>query len=143
MRLCVPATTVSFHAALEAPWEQLGLWTMAWVKRWRIVSDWAAYATRFTALSDRLLRFGSERGGMHVQIAGLDTNGRPRCVDWYLTAEENHGPEIPCTPAIVVALKIVEDGLAAAGAYPCLGLFTVAELMGELAGFRVAVDARD
>jgi hypothetical protein len=135
--------TVSFHAALEAPWEQMGLWLMAWLKRWHLVKDWARYASTFTAISDRLQRFGSDRGGMHMHLSGADGGGQPRCVDWYLVAEENHGPEIPCTPAIVVALKIIGEQLVAPGALACLGLFSVAEFMDELADFRVTIDVHE
>ena len=135
--------TASFHAALEAPWEQMGLWLMAWLKRWRIVRSWTPYVSTFSAISDRLLRFGSDRGGMHMHLSGVDAGGQPRCVDWYLVAEENHGPEIPCTPAIVVALKIIGEQLVAPGARACLGLFSVAEFMDELADFRVTIDAHE
>ena len=132
--------SVSFHAALEAPWEQLGLWLMAWLRRWHIVRDWSRYAGTFSAMGERMMRFGSVRGGMHVRISGTAGGGETLCTDWYLVAEDNHGPEIPCTPAIVVALKIIEQSLSKPGAYPCLGLFTVAELLEELADFRVRVE---
>ena len=134
--------TVSFHAALEAPWEQLGLWSMAWLSRWGIVRDWTGFAGTFSRLSQRLMRFGSERGGMHVRLAGTDRLGQAQRIDWHLIAEDNHGPEIPCTPAIVTALRIIERGLVAPGAHPCLGLFGVKDLMNELRDFQVRIEQR-
>lgn len=130
--------TVSFHAGLEAPWEQLGLWAMAWLTRASLVRDWQKHAPRFSAMSERLIRFGSIRGGMHMRIQGTGLDGKPQTCDWHLVAEQNHGPEIPCTPAIVVAKQLLEGKLSKPGAYPCLGLFAVAEFMKELAGFHVS-----
>lgn len=133
--------TVSFHAALEAPWEQLGLWFMAWLTRAGLVRDWTRFASSFSAMSERLIRLGSTRGGMRITLRGAGTNGVQRVIHWDLFAEQNHGPEIPCTPAIVVTRKLLNGELSAPGAYPCLGLFTVAELMAELAEFDINVEA--
>ena len=129
--------TVSFHAALEAPWEQLALWFMAGLRRTGIVRDWARHAHRFSRLSDKLIRLGSVRGGMRVRISGVDPDGETLVVEWVLVAGSNHGPEIPCTPAIVLAKKLIRGELAKPGARPCLGMFSVEELMAELSGFDV------
>ena len=56
-----------------------------------------------------------------------------------LAAGSNHGPEIPCTPAIVLTRKLVRGEWAQPGAGPCLGLFSIDELMAELAGFDIQV----
>ena len=129
--------TVSFHAALEAPWEQLALWLMAGLRRAGLVRDWARHARGFTWLSDRLSRFGSVRGGMRVRLRGIAGNGESCTLDRVLVAGSNHGPEIPCTPAIVLAKKLIGGEITRPGAGPCLGLFSVDELMAELSGFDV------
>jgi hypothetical protein len=129
--------TVSFHAALEASWEQLGLWSMAWLTRAGLIRDWAKFAPGFSAISERLIRFGSTRGGMHIRISGTGLDGNAHTCHWHLVAENNHGPEIPCTPAIVITKQLLRGNSPAAGAYPCLGLFTVEEFMRDLSGFDV------
>ena len=129
--------TVSFYAALEAPWEQLGLWAMAWLTRIGVVRDWADLTPRFSAMSERLIRFGSVRGGMQMRIEGTGLDGKPHACQWNLVAGQNHGPEIPCTPAIVITKQLLEGRRTEPGAIPCLGLFTVEEFMQELAGFDV------
>jgi hypothetical protein len=111
---------VSFHAALEAPWEQLALWAMAWLTRAGLVGDWVRFGPTFSSMSDKLIRLGSQR----------------------LLAEQNHGPEIPCTPAIVISKKLLRGDFAQPGAYACLGLFTTAEFMAELADFEVTSETR-
>jgi len=133
--------TVSFHAALEAPWEQLSLWMMAWLTRIGLVRDWTRFASAFSGMSERLVRLGTQRGGMRITLRGAGADGVQRVIDWDLLTEQNHGPEVPCTPAIVIMRKLLDGELTAPGAYPCLGLFTVAELMAELAEFDVGVEA--
>lgn len=135
--------TVQFHAALEAWWEQLGLWCMAGLARMGLVRNWSRFAPRFARLSERLLRFGSDRGGMHIRVAGDRLNGENFGVDWYLIADNNHGPEIPCTPSIVLAMKILDGSLQRHGAFACWDLFSVEEFMQELQGFEVRVIAKD
>lgn len=133
--------TVTFHAALEAPWEQLGLWVMAWLTRAGLVRDWARYATGFSAMSKRLIKLGSQRGGMRITLRGAAEDGTRMVRHWDLVAGQNHGPEIPCTPAIIITRKLLAGDLAEPGARACLGLFSVAEFMAELADFDVTSEA--
>ena len=88
-------------------------------------------------MSERLIRLGSMRGGMHVRIDGTGLDGTAHTCHWHLVAEQNHGPEIPCTPAIVLAKQLLAGSLYEPGAYPCLGLFTVEEFMRELSDYDV------
>ena len=64
-------------------------------------------------------------------------DGAAAGVDWHLTALDNHGPEIPCTPAVVLVKKLLRDEILDRGAAPCLNLFTVDEFMAELSDFSV------
>jgi saccharopine dehydrogenase-like NADP-dependent oxidoreductase len=134
--------TVSFHAALEAPWEQLALWCMSSLRRIGLVDDWARHAGKFSRMSERLISLGSVRGGMRIRLRGADNDGRSQSLDWILAAGSNHGPEIPCTPAIVLTKKFIRGELAQPGARACLGLFSIDELMAELAEFDVRVTER-
>ncbi len=131
--------TATFHAALEARWEQLALWMMAWLTRLRIVGDWAGFATIFANVGQRLIGLGSDRGGMHVRIGGVGAGGRRICRDWYVFAGENHGPEIPCTPSIVVTKKLLSGELSDRGAAACWNLFSIAELLDDLKDFDISV----
>ena len=128
---------VTFHAALEARWEQLGLWCMGWLARAGLVRDWRRLVPALDRLSETLVKFGGERGGMHIHLAGTGIGGAPRELTWYLVAEHNHGPEIPCTPALVLARKLARDEMATTGAYPCLGLVTLGEFDEEVASLEI------
>ena len=132
------ARTVVFHAALEAEVEQLTLWLMAWLKRANVVGDWSRYARTFMRLSRSTRRLGSDKGGMRIRLAGAAHDGTPREIQWSLLALDNHGPEIPCTPAVVLVKKLLRDEIFGRGAQPCLGLFSEQELLDDLAGFSIS-----
>jgi len=52
-------------------------------------------------------------------------------------AGDNHGPNIPCGPAIALASKIAAGYLPPAGAQPCLGMLSVEDILGALKGLRI------
>lgn len=119
--------TVTFHAGLELVCMQLGLWVMSWLARLHVVQSWVPAAAFLKAAGDRLLAWGSDAGGMHVEITGSDVDGRSQRVFWLLSAFNGHGPEIPCVAAIVLARKLASGALSACGALPCMGLMTLEE----------------
>ena len=124
--------TVTFHAALEAWWEQLALWAMGWLTRLRVVRSWRRCVPLFLYVSERLIRFGSDAGGMHIRLSGTDSAGKMKACTWYLTASRNHGPEIPCSPALVLVRKLVRNETLHRGALACLGLMTLDDFAEEV-----------
>jgi len=130
--------TVTFHAALEAPWEQVSLWLMGWLTRFRLVRNWPRFTPAFKRLSDRFNRLGSDTGGMHVRLTGTDKNRKRKVRTWYLTATDNHGPEIPCSPALILARRLARNELSRRGAYPCLGMISLAEFDHEVRDLNVS-----
>ena len=124
--------TVTFHAALEATWEQITLWKMAWATRLGIVRNWGRLVPTFQSVSDRLIKLGSTTGGMQICISGTGIGGREKAVSWNLVAHQNHGPEIPCVPALVLARKLAAGKISLRGAYPCLGMITLPEFDEEV-----------
>ena len=124
--------TVTFHAALEASWEQITLWKMAWATRLGIVSNWERLVPTFQGWSDRLIKLGSTTGGMQMRISGVGKGGSSKAIAWNLVAHQNHGPEIPCVPALILARKLAAGAISTRGAYPCLGLITLPEFDQEV-----------
>lgn len=129
--------TATFHAALAAPWEHLALWLMASLRRAGWVRDWRRFAAQFKGASRWLAKLGSDVGGMSVIVRGRAADGRSLCVDFQLTARRNHGPEIPCSPLLVLARRLLRDDCTLRGAQPCLGLVSLKDLRAELRGFDV------
>lgn len=138
----LPGTqTVTFHAALEARWEQLGLWSMGWLSRFGLVKNWSKLVPFFNYISEKLIRLGSDKGGMHIHLSGIGKDGAPKDVKWFLTAKNNHGPEIPCTPAIILARKLAQDDISTRGALPCLGLISLEDFDHEVEALEISWQA--
>jgi len=135
--------TVTFHAALEAKWEQLALWSMGWATRIGIVKNWGPFIPTFQKISDRLIGLGSENGGMQIKMSGKSKNHNRKSLIWNLVARQNHGPEIPCSPALIIARKLAADRMPIRGAYPCVNMFSMSDLAKELSSFDVQWTSTD
>ncbi len=130
---------VRVYAALEVGAFHLGLWGLSWVVRAGILPRPERLAGPLLAVKRRLGFLGSDRGGMAVILQGRDVTGRSKRLTWHLVAGSGHGPCIPAMPSVIVAKKLLGGALAARGAMPCLGLFTLDELLAEIADLDVTV----
>lgn len=129
--------TVTFLAALESKLEQITLWNMGWITRAGIVKSWDGFVPLFQKISDRLIGFGSDVGGMHIEVSGESKDAKAVSLSWNLLARQNHGPEVPCSPALILTRKLLADEISARGALPCLGMFSLSDLETELCDFDV------
>jgi len=123
--------TVEFRAALELGIQHFALWLVAALRRAGVplpIERWASSLNRLASLLDV---FGSEKGGMLVSLAGTRTDGSRARVEWHLTADANHGPEVPCMAAILLARKLVRGEISARGAHPCVGFLTLSDFEPE------------
>ena len=92
------------------------------------------FARLFYWVAQRVQPLLSDSGGMYVKLEGLDTDGEPQQLTWTLLASENHGPHVPCGPAIALTHKIAAGFVPPAGAQACMGLLSVEEILGALKG---------
>lgn len=113
-------------AGLELPVLHLGLWLLSWLVRLRLVRSLAPFAARLTAIAERLHRFGSDRGGLRVDVDG--PAGRR---SWFLIAEGGDGPFVPVLPAAALVRRLAAGRSIATGAMPCLGLVSLGEILAE------------
>jgi Domain of unknown function (DUF4166)/Saccharopine dehydrogenase NADP binding domain len=120
------ARSVIFRAGLELPVMHFALTLLAVAVRLRILSGLDPLARPLRWIAAMLHRFGSDRGGMQVRVAGLCADGTAEERTWTLIAEAGHGPQIPAVPAIVLT-RALFAGTLKPGARPCLGAFTLAE----------------
>lgn len=81
--------------------------------------------------------FFSDSGAMFVTMQGIDANGAPLELTWNLVARDNHGPNIPCGPAIALANKMAAGFVPPKGAMPCMGLLSVEEILEPLQGLSI------
>lgn len=129
--------TVTFHAGLGVPLAHLATWLFSWLVRGGIVHNMAGWAKPLHWISRRLEAIGPQDSAMHVELSGLDHQGRPLTRVWHILAARHHGPHIPCGAAIALARKLAAGTLRERGALPCVGLLTLDEYMAALSGLDI------
>jgi NAD(P)-dependent dehydrogenase (short-subunit alcohol dehydrogenase family) len=135
--------TVTFRAALEVSVQHLALWMLAAVRRFGVPIPVERWASGLNRVGNWLDRFGSGTGGMKVRVVGVDSLGRRSRKEWELVANDNHGPEIPCMAAILLALKIGRGGALGTGAKVCMGLLSLPEFEGEFARWGITTQLNE
>jgi hypothetical protein len=125
--------TVEFRAALELGVQQFALWLAAALRRGGLSLPIERWAPALDRLASSLDRFGTQSGGMMVSLSGLGHDGGQRRVEWHVHAGDNHGPEIPCMAAILLARKLAQGRIDARGAYPCMGFLSLEDFAPEFA----------
>jgi len=131
---------VSFGAALEVGLTQRAFAALAWLRQRRLLPPPSGLARALHRMSDWFDRFGSGLGGMVVRLRGVAPSGRALQIEWHLSADGNHGPEIPCMPAILLARRLARGDALPAGAQPCVGLLRLDEFEPEFARWGMRTD---
>lgn len=129
--------TQRFYAGLELSLLHVGLWLLSWPARFGWVENYAPYASLMRRISLWFYHFGSDTGGMYIIMHGLDKAGSPKNKTWYIIARDGHGPQIPATPATVIARKIMAGALTEPGAYDGMGLISKDEVMQHLSSYSI------
>jgi hypothetical protein len=82
--------------------------------------------------------FGNSDSGFFMRLEGLDQHGNGKNSLLEILARDGSGLEIPITPAVLLIKKMRKGESLAAGAYPCMSLFSLAELMEELSPYPIS-----
>jgi hypothetical protein len=131
---------VMFKAALEVGLAQRGLAGLAWLRARGLVRHPAGLAGLLNASARALDSLGSSLGGMVVRAQGLDANGQAVRRAWHIAADHDHGPEIPCMAAILLARKLADGHPLPAGAFTAMNLLTLAEFEPEFRRWEMVTD---
>jgi Domain of unknown function (DUF4166) len=99
----VPET---LHRALAA---------LAWLVRLRLLPTLAPLAPLMDAATNRI-RWGDHRGGMFVEVEGVDASHAPLKRSWHLLAEGDDGPLIPSMAVEAIIRNMLRGRAPAAGA---------------------------
>ncbi|MCV2370580.1 saccharopine dehydrogenase family protein [Roseateles oligotrophus] len=131
---------MEFRAALEVGLSQRAFALLAWLRS----VGWLKQPARLAALLNVSAKLfdplGSRLGGMVVRATGLDADAKPVKRAWHIAADKDHGPEIPCMAAILLAKRLAKGEHMAAGAYPCVSRHTLAEFGPEFAKWGMVTD---
>jgi hypothetical protein len=99
------------------------------------MARWSAFLDRVGTWLNWL---GSDTGGMTVRIVGTGDAGQRRCRTWELLAQNNHGPEIPCMAAVILANHFNRGDAIVPGAKVCMGLIGLSDFEPEFARWNIS-----
>ncbi|KRI00068.1 saccharopine dehydrogenase family protein [Curvibacter sp. PAE-UM] len=122
---------VMFRAALEVGLTQRVFAMLARLRTWGVLPQPRRLGGLLNAMAPALDFLGTSLGGMVVRATGADAQGQAVARSWHITADHDHGPEIPCMAAILLARKLAAGAALPVGAHACLGLLKLAEFKPE------------
>lgn len=88
---------------------------LSWLVRWRLLPSVSPLA-RLMHFVMKHARWGEHRGGMFVEVAGVDAGGQAIKRSFHLLAEGNDGPMIPSMAIEAIVRRALESGAPAPGA---------------------------
>lgn len=124
-----PVKTVVFRAGVAMTVGMFATWSASWLVRAGLMKSLLPCVSLLRRTAFAIERFGSRSSAMHVTVRGLDRESRPLTRTWWLLARNNHGPQVPCLPAIALARKLLRGEAHTRGAMPCMGLLTIDEIL--------------
>lgn len=128
---------IRFHAGLEVPLLHIGLWSLSWLVRAGLLPSLKPFASLMYKAARLFDRLGTDRSGFHMCLSGTGPDGNSKSLTAYLITGSGHGPHIPCVPAIILARRLAAGTLKQTGAFPCMGLITLADYLDELKGLDI------
>jgi saccharopine dehydrogenase-like NADP-dependent oxidoreductase len=132
--------TVMFRAALEVGLTQRAFAVLSWLRHIGWLARPAGLASLLNAVGPWLDGFGSALGGMVIRVRGVGTDAKALQLAWHITADHNHGPEIPCMAAILLARRLARGEVFTSGAGPCVGLLRLEEFAPEFGRWEMFTD---
>jgi hypothetical protein len=134
---------VMFNAALESGMAQRAFERLSKLRARRLLPRLTHFTGLLNATAGLLDFLGTPRGGMMLRVQGRNAAGRPMRRSWHIVAEDDHGPEIPCMAALLLARRLASPdarGPLPVGAHIAAGLLTLMEFAPEFARWGMATD---
>jgi hypothetical protein len=118
---------VMFRAAVEVGLAQRAFAVLAGLRNARLIGQPARLAGVLNHAARALDFMGSSTGGMVVRVNGNDALNQPARRAWHVTAGNDHGPEIPCMAAILLARRLARGEAPPAGAFACMNALPLSD----------------
>jgi hypothetical protein len=131
---------VMFRAAVEVGLAQRAFAMLAALRATRLIGQPARLAGVLNHAAQALDFLGSSTGGMVVRIEGNDAFDQPARRAWHITAGSDHGPEIPCMAAILLARRLARGEALPTGASSCMNRLRLADFEPEFVRWGMVTD---
>jgi uncharacterized protein DUF4166/saccharopine dehydrogenase-like protein len=115
---------------------------LAWLVRLRLLPSLSPFARFFHAVAG-VVRWGENRGGMFVAIAGAGHDGKPVERSWHLLAEGEDGPFIPSMAIAAIVRRGLDGRWPEAGARPATGELELGDYAPIFARRAIVMGRRD
>jgi saccharopine dehydrogenase-like protein len=133
-----PRQTAVFRAGLELLVMHLGLYLAGILVRARLLPSLVPFARPLRWMAEQMKGFGSDRGGMMVEVRGIDAAGEAARSVWSLVAEAGDGPAVPTLPALAAIRALADGSLTQPGARACAGVLNLDQIAREFAPYRIS-----
>ncbi len=127
-----PTQAAEFFAGVELSVMHLGLLLLSLPVRAGLIGSLHPAARLLHRLAIWLRPFGSDRGAMTVEVAGVDGTGREVACRWALDAVGASGPYIPILPVVALLRRLAGGERLAPGAYACTGILQLEEFDADM-----------
>jgi hypothetical protein len=117
-----PSADAIFRAGLELRVLHQGVAALGWLVRFGILKSLAALTRPLRALAELFKPFGTDRGGMRVDILLENDAGQLLRRVWTLAADAGDGLYVPTLPALTALKMLATGSLEWRGAGPCAGV---------------------
>jgi Saccharopine dehydrogenase NADP binding domain len=129
---------MSFGSCLDVPGLARILALMSFAVRKGWITDWNFLSGFIKPFMDIARSLGSPHSGFFMYLDGRDKRNAPRKMMLDILARDGSGLEIPVTPVVLLVKRMLQGEQFPAGAYPCMGLFSLAEFQQELSPFPIS-----
>jgi Saccharopine dehydrogenase NADP binding domain len=141
-RLRYPALEeVTIRAGLEVSVLHLGLSILSRGVRLGALPSLARFAKPLLRMARGFDWLGTGAGAMYVRVLTRDANARAGSREAVLVSEYGDGPQVAAAPAALVVKKLLRlpgyAPLEQRGAFPCIGILTREEILGELKDYSI------
>jgi NAD(P)-dependent dehydrogenase (short-subunit alcohol dehydrogenase family) len=116
---------VIFRAGTELAPQNLTMWLLSWLVRWRLIPSLSPFGPALIRLQRLFSRLGTDRSAMLVRVFGL-SSGRRLERRWTLIAADGDGPEIPGL-AVPILIERLARGEVPPGAMDAGSLLALSE----------------
>ncbi|MGV3576771.1 MAG: DUF4166 domain-containing protein [Devosia sp.] len=134
-----PRVRAGFDAGMELPVLNWLIALSGLAVRWRLVPSARVFTGLGTFIANALDRFGSQDGGMLIEISGEDADGQNTSARWQLKATSGHGPYVPIGPAAAMVQRLAFGTPVEPGARSAVGLLSIDEISTWYTGLSIDI----
>ncbi|MEO9874297.1 MAG: DUF4166 domain-containing protein [Anderseniella sp.] len=132
---------VRFAAGLESVLEHRGMQLIARLAKWGLLQRAGRFIPLLLGARNLTRLTTSDRGGMSVEIRGLDVQGQLTRAGYSLVAKQGHGPNVPVLPA-AASVKALLRGRIEPGARLAERVLSLPEIETEMAPYSIEAKTR-